>query len=149
MYDVLKHPFFWSLDGDKKDDHVINRLEKKVDSIRKDMAKLSSNLAVLSAEFEKSVRLLKANFHIMTEIVEETHQVPGLMVFLPIERDHRGILSSWVECLKDPQKAVSTLLNQTVRLHFVCPLTYVVAGQGFELERTEEWVKDVAPFLKV
>eukprot|EP00951_Prasinocladus_malaysianus_P001723 scaffold12132_cov20-Prasinocladus_malaysianus.AAC.1 len=108
MEDVLKHPFFYNLKGDTKD-NTSKRAESKLDSMQKEMAKLpgavakevSSNLAVLTAEVEKSVRLLKANVRMMTEMVEGTQQVPGLMVFLPTEDK----LSSWVQQLKDPQQA--------------------------------------------
>jgi len=86
---------------------------------------------------------LVANSAMLGEMLKGEHDCPRWLVVVP-KPPPKSTAARVLESLKP-----KTWLNQTVLLHFVCPISMCAVGEGFELQLQRGWVKRYGPAIRV
>uniref|UniRef100_A0A061QGB0 Serine threonine protein kinase n=2 Tax=Tetraselmis sp. GSL018 TaxID=582737 RepID=A0A061QGB0_9CHLO len=128
--EVLKDPFFEPAN--------CTMSPNDLEDLRRDMQMIFD---VVNSSMDKSLQMLKAHGKMLEEVLTGVKAVPSLVIFLPVER-------RWLKNLRDPAKAVESMIGTQVKLHFVCALSYEVCSEGFDFLLEREWFKKVAPCIK-
>jgi hypothetical protein len=98
----------------------------------------------LGAQVSQLAQGVSANSSMLGSLLQGEHDCPRWLVVVP-KPPPKTAAKRALELLHPK----SWLLNRSVVLHFVCPVTMRAVGAGFELQLPKDWVKKYGPAIRV
>ena len=118
-------------------------LAGKMDAVLAMQKQLAKGQDDLSVQLRQMASVLKASASMLGALLQDEYNCPRWLVLVP-KPPAEGALTRTVEWLKP-----KNWINQTVVLHFVCPVTRSAVGAGFELQLPRDWVTKYGPAIRV